>query len=81
MLHCAIEADVDAAERNYPSPQLPREFFPLPFNKRGFEFGISTDDGPGALIVQLNHVGSVDQGWDDEPTLKFVPKSYKTGEE
>ena len=53
MPHCDISTKVDG-KIDFPIPLLPREYFPLPWTKRGFQLGFHVK-GRGPLVVQLVH--------------------------
>lgn len=45
---------------DFPEPQLPRQYFPLPFSRTGFKLGVFAL-GVGPLLVQFTHLGDLDK--------------------
>ncbi len=53
--HCAARADV-LGEADFPTPLLPRRYFPLPLHGRGFDLGFfARGRGRGKLLLEFVH--------------------------
>ena len=55
--HCDVQVNVDGA-KDFPEPQLPREYFPLQLTKTGFELGFFIS-GKGQVNLQITHFGDI----------------------
>lgn len=56
---CALIKKV-RGENDYPRPNLPREFFPLPWSRVGFQMGIFLK-GTGSVKIQFARGGEIDK--------------------
>ena len=74
---CGIETRVNGRD-DFPQPRIPRDNFPLPFNKNGFDLGFSIV-GPGKLKVQLTHNGLVDRSNKPYATITIEDKQITVG--